>query len=50
MRAAGQIAHTLGLEENGYRLITNAGTNSGQEVPHFHLHLMGGGPLPAFPQ
>ncbi|MCP1212925.1 histidine triad nucleotide-binding protein [Acetobacter okinawensis] len=50
MRSAGQIAHTLGLEEDGYRLITNAGTNSGQEVPHFHLHLMGGGPLPAFPQ
>ncbi|BAU39722.1 adenosine 5'-monophosphoramidase [Acetobacter pasteurianus NBRC 101655] len=49
MRAAGQIALDLGLEENGYRLITNAGLHSGQEVPHFHIHLLGGKALPAFP-
>lgn len=49
MQAAGEIARTLGLEENGYRIITNAGTDSGQEVPHFHLHLLGGKALPAFP-
>ncbi|MFT8675323.1 MAG: histidine triad nucleotide-binding protein [Acetobacter sp.] len=47
-RATGEIARAQGLEEGGYRLITNAGTNSGQEVPHFHLHLLGGKALPIF--
>lgn len=28
--------------KGGYRLITNCGINSGQEVPHFHTHLLGG--------
>nr|WP_298795950.1 histidine triad nucleotide-binding protein [uncultured Acetobacter sp.] len=49
MKAAAQIASDLGLDENGYRVITNAGENGGQEVPHFHLHLLGGQPLPPFP-
>ncbi|MFT9385157.1 MAG: histidine triad nucleotide-binding protein [Acetobacter orientalis] len=49
MQAAGQIAHDLHLEEGGYRIITNAGQNAGQEVPHFHLHLLGGKALPPFP-
>ncbi len=29
----------------GYRLITNAGAAGGQEVPHMHVHLLGGRPL-----
>lgn len=49
MQSAGRIAADLHLEDAGYRLITNAGQNAGQEVPHFHLHLMGGKALPAFP-
>lgn len=49
MQATGHIAASLDLEEGGYRVITNAGHNAGQEVPHFHLHLMGGKALPAFP-
>lgn len=44
-RAVGTIARDLGLEEHGYRTLTNMGVNAGQEVPHFHLHLFGGGPL-----
>lgn len=27
---------------NGYRLISNAGKFGVQEVPHYHLHLLGG--------
>ncbi|MBV1837425.1 histidine triad nucleotide-binding protein [Acetobacter estunensis] len=46
-RAVGHVAQMLGLEENGYRLISNVGPHSGQEVPHFHVHLLGGGPLGA---
>ena len=41
-RAAGTLAQTLNLKESGYRVISNSGLNGGQEVPHFHLHLLGG--------
>ena len=45
MRAVGKLAKDLGLEAQGYRLLTNMGEHSGQEVPHFHVHLFGGRPL-----
>lgn len=32
----------LELEKNGYRLISNAGLHGNQEVPHFHIHILGG--------
>ena len=42
MRAAGQIARDLGLQDPGYRILANHGRDGHQEVPHFHLHLFGG--------
>jgi diadenosine tetraphosphate (Ap4A) HIT family hydrolase len=45
VRAVGKIARDEGLVENGYRLLANAGLNSGQEVPHLHVHVFGGRPL-----
>jgi diadenosine tetraphosphate (Ap4A) HIT family hydrolase len=45
MRAVGKIARDLGLETPGYRLLANMGAHSGQEVPHFHVHLFAGKPL-----
>ena len=42
MRAVGQVARELGLAEPGYRTLANHGTDSGQEVPHFHVHIFGG--------
>ena len=30
------------LDDSGYRSIANTGAHGGQEVPHFHLHLLGG--------
>lgn len=44
-RAVGKVARMLGLEPSGYRVLTNMGANSGQEVGHFHIHIFGGGPL-----
>jgi diadenosine tetraphosphate (Ap4A) HIT family hydrolase len=44
-RAVGKVAKDLGLEASGYRLLANMGEHSGQEVPHFHVHLFGGRPL-----
>ena len=41
-RAVGLVAHNLGLEETGYRLLSNMGHDAAQEVPHFHVHLFGG--------
>ena len=41
-RAAVLTAKQLGIEETGYRAIGNTGPDSHQEVPHFHLHLLGG--------
>lgn len=40
--AADKIAQKLGLEEKGYRLIINRGEDSGQLVPHMHVHFIGG--------
>jgi diadenosine tetraphosphate (Ap4A) HIT family hydrolase len=45
VRAVGKIARQQGLVENGYRLLANVGMNSGQEVPHLHVHIFGGRPL-----
>jgi diadenosine tetraphosphate (Ap4A) HIT family hydrolase len=44
-RAVGTVARDLGLEAPGYRVLANAGEHSGQEVPHFHVHIFGGKPL-----
>ena len=44
-RAVGKVARQLGLEQPGYRMLSNMGVHSGQEVPHLHVHLFGGGPL-----
>jgi histidine triad (HIT) family protein len=48
VRATGQVAKSLGADEEGYRLISNCGQNAHQDVPHFHVHILGGrklGPL-----
>ena len=42
VRAVGQVARDLGLEEPGYRLLANAGIHGHQEVPHLHVHVFGG--------
>lgn len=41
-RAVGTIAKSLGLEQPGYRVLTNAGPDSHQEVAHFHVHIFAG--------
>ena len=41
-RAVGQVARDLDLEESGYRIISNAGPDAHQEVPHLHIHIIGG--------
>ena len=45
VRAVGKVARDAGLLEPGYRLLANTRVNSGQEVPHLHVHVFGGRPL-----
>jgi histidine triad (HIT) family protein len=42
VRAIGTVARQLGVVESGYRLLSNAGLNAHQEVPHLHVHLFAG--------
>ena len=42
IRAVGKVAEELGIVEEGFRALFNAGTNAGQEVPHLHIHLFAG--------
>lgn len=42
---ARDLAKNLGLDQGGYRLVFNSGTDAGQEVDHIHLHLLGGNKL-----
>lgn len=41
-RAVAKVANDLGIAYEGFRTIANTGLNGGQEVPHFHVHLLGG--------
>jgi histidine triad (HIT) family protein len=40
--AARQVAEAEGIAERGYRLVFNVGQDSGNTVPHLHLHVIGG--------
>jgi histidine triad (HIT) family protein len=42
MRAIAKIAKAEGVAENGFRLLANSGKDGHQEVPHFHMHIVGG--------
>lgn len=41
-RAVGKVARDVKLAASGYRIIANAGANAHQEVPHYHVHILGG--------
>lgn len=47
-RTFGAICSDLGVTPDagaGYRIISNAGGDGVQDVPHFHLHILAGRPL-----
>lgn len=42
---ARQVAEADGVAASGYRLVLNVGEDSGNSVPHLHLHVLGGRPM-----
>ena len=42
---ARNIARDLNISEKGYKLLFRVGDDGGQEIPHIHLHLIGGARL-----
>jgi histidine triad (HIT) family protein len=42
MVEAAKLAHTLGMDEQGYRVVINNGAQAGQSVWHLHVHLLSG--------
>lgn len=45
VRTVGEVARMTGADAQGYRILSNMGKRSGQEVPHLHMHVFGGAPL-----
>jgi diadenosine tetraphosphate (Ap4A) HIT family hydrolase len=41
-RSIATVVDKLGLADGGYRIIANIGSDGGQEVPHYHIHILGG--------
>lgn len=47
-RTVGEVARLSGVSVDvspGFRAIANSGDHGCQEVPHFHVHILGGRPL-----
>ena len=47
-RTFASVSRKIGVtpdQGDGYRIISNAGSDGVQEVPHFHLHILAGRPL-----
>ncbi len=39
---ANKLAKDFKIDKTGFRIVINSGLDSGQEVAHLHLHLLGG--------
>lgn len=44
-RTAAQVCAMVGVTGTGFRGIMNTGEHGHQEVPHYHLHILGGRPM-----
>ena len=44
-RMIAHVAEVTGIADTGFRVISNIGVNGHQEVPHLHMHVLGGEPV-----
>ena len=42
VHAVDEVAKAEGIAETGFRVVSNAGPDAGQAVPHLHFHVLGG--------
>lgn len=42
LRACAIVARQEGIEQTGYRIVSNVGADACQSVPHLHFHVLGG--------
>ena len=42
LRVCSKVAEEAGLAADGYRVVTNVGSDGGQSVEHLHFHVLGG--------
>ncbi|MEX2426492.1 MAG: HIT domain-containing protein, partial [Thermomicrobiaceae bacterium] len=42
LRICASVAKDEGIDERGYRVVTNVGDEGGQSVHHLHFHVLGG--------
>ena len=50
VRAMASVARSEGVAEAGYRATSNNGPHGKQEVPHLHMHIVGGRQLGSAPR
>lgn len=41
-QSVANVTEMNNIKDTGFRLISNCGVHSNQEVPHFHVHIVGG--------
>ena len=44
-RMIAHVAEITGIAGTGFRVVSNIGENGHQEVPHLHMHVLGGEPV-----
>ncbi len=42
LRACAKVAEICGVDQSGYRVVTNCGQDACQSVGHMHYHVLGG--------
>ena len=42
LKAVSHVSSLLGATDKGYRVLSNIGSDGGQEVPHLHFHIFAG--------
>ena len=42
IRACGRVAALTGIDQSGFRIVSNCGHDGCQSIPHLHFHVLGG--------